>query len=120
MAESTTANTAADTTSKEVDTKAETAVNKSQSDQVQKWAADRQAVDQARHTFQQKLEDHGHYTDLGFIYAAPAPIANAVGAEIGVVTTDDSTGDVRRTGVGIYLRCDHLGGTPAKKVAKRA
>jgi hypothetical protein len=75
-----------------------------------------QMLDQQRFSYQQMLEDNGHYNDLGCFYAAGAPIANAAGAELGIVTTDDKTGEVRRSGIGIYLRCDHLGGTPAKKV----
>lgn len=67
---------------------------------------------------QQMLEDHGHYHDLGCFYAAGAPIANAAGAELGIVTTDGKTGEVRRSGIGLYLRCDHMGGTPSVRKAK--
>lgn len=54
------------------------------------------------------LEAAGHYTDAGVFYAATSPMAASVGAELGIVTRDEKTGKTQRSGVGFYLRCDHL------------
>jgi len=55
----------------------------------------------------QCLESNGHYAELGCFYAAPAPVANSFGAELGVVTRDTKAGTVQRTGIGFYIRSDH-------------
>jgi len=75
---------------------------------VLKWAAAPGAVDEGLKAHGQLLESNGHYKDLGFCYAAPAPVANAIGGEVGVVTKDEKTGTVQRTGVGLYIRSDHM------------
>jgi len=56
----------------------------------------------------EQREAHGTYTDLGPFYASATPVANSVGAEFGIVTRDSKTNKARRTGVGIYLRSDHI------------
>jgi hypothetical protein len=65
-------------------------------------------LDQLKADHAQALESNGHYKDWGFVYAAPAPIANAIGGEIGFMQRDDKTMTVQRTGIGIYLRSDHI------------
>jgi hypothetical protein len=55
----------------------------------------------------QCLETNQHYADLGCFYAGKAPVANSFGAELGVVTRDEKTGTVQRTGIGFYIRSDH-------------
>jgi hypothetical protein len=61
------------------------------------------------------LDEHGQareankaYTDFGFAYASQSPVANSIGAEVGIVTRDEKTNTVQRTGIGFYLRSDHL------------
>jgi hypothetical protein len=41
-------------------------------------------------------------------YIAGAPIPNAIGAEIGVVSQHSRTKQIQRTGVGFYIRADHM------------
>lgn len=67
------------------------------------------------HKLEACLDEHGQvredtdaYADLGFVYAATAPVANSWGAELGVVTKDKESGTVQRTGFGFYFRSDHL------------
>jgi hypothetical protein len=60
--------------------------------------------------YTQALESSGHYQDLGCFYAASTPVPAAFGAEIGVVTKDEKTGAIQRTGVGLYIRSDHAAG----------
>lgn len=67
------------------------------------------------HKLEACLDEHGQvredtdaYADLGFVYAATAPVANSWGAELGVVTKDKENGTVQRTGFGFYFRSDHL------------
>ena len=67
-----------------------------------------ETLDQLKAEHTQALENNGHYKDWGFVYAAPAPIANAIGGEIGVMQRDDETKTVQRTGIGFYLRSDHV------------
>ena len=71
------------------------------------WARQREALDRTKTSTGQALEDNNHYSELGCFYAAQSPVANSMGAEIGVVTKDEKTNKVQRTGVGIYLRSDH-------------
>jgi hypothetical protein len=71
------------------------------------WARQREAVDNLKASTGQALEDNNHYSELGCFYAAQAPVANSMGAEIGVVTKDEKTNKVQRTGIGIYVRSDH-------------
>ena len=66
------------------------------------------ALDDLKREHAQALETNGHYHDWGFVYAAPAPIANAIGAELGLMQRDDKTMTVQRTGIGFYLRSDHV------------
>lgn len=89
-----------------VDTK-EVASNLNEAADVLKWARERMALDQHRQALGQSLEDSDHYTDLGPVYASATPVANAFGAEVGVVTRDDKAGTVQRTGIGLYIRSDH-------------
>jgi hypothetical protein len=65
-------------------------------------------LEQIKADHSQALESSGHYNDWGFVYAAPAPIANAIGGEIGFMQRNDETMTVQRTGIGIYLRSDHI------------
>jgi len=58
----------------------------------------------------QDRENHGGYAEAGPFYASKAPVANAVGAELGVVTRDEKTGTVQRSGIGFYIRSDHFFG----------
>lgn len=67
------------------------------------------------HALEACLDEHGQirentesYADLGPVYAAPTPVANAWGAELGFVTKDEKAGTVQRTGFGFYIRSDHL------------
>jgi hypothetical protein len=70
--------------------------------------AKRNRADEARLGFGQAREDLQTYADAGVFYAAKTPVANSIGAEIGVVTKDDKTGKVQRSGLGFYLRSDHI------------
>jgi hypothetical protein len=72
------------------------------------WARQREAVDNARSTAAQALQNNGHYHDFGCFYGSATPVANALGAEVGVVTKDEKTKKVQRTGVGFYIRSDHM------------
>lgn len=65
-------------------------------------------LEQIKADHSQALESSGHYNDWGFVYAAPAPIANAIGGEIGFMQRNDETMTVQRTGIGFYLRSDHI------------
>jgi hypothetical protein len=67
-----------------------------------------ESLDQLKAGHAQALETNGHYKDWGFVYAAPAPIANAIGGEIGFTQRNNETMTVQRTGIGIYLRSDHV------------
>ena len=58
--------------------------------------------------YSRTLETTGHYQDLGCFYAASTPVPASFGAEIGVVTKDEKTGAVQRTGIGFYIRSDHM------------
>lgn len=57
---------------------------------------------------QQAREDLNAYTEAGPFYGAAAPVPNSIGCELGVVTRDEKTGTVQRTGFGFYLRSDHI------------
>lgn len=70
--------------------------------------ATRNAATEARLAYGQVREDLGDYAEAACFYAAASPVANSVGGELGVVTRDDKTGETYRTGVGLYLRSDHL------------
>jgi hypothetical protein len=61
--------------------------------------------------YSRALESTGHYQDLGCFYAASTPVPAAFGAEIGVVTKDEKTMKVQRTGIGFYIRSDHMANT---------
>ena len=56
----------------------------------------------------QAREDLGGYHDAGVFYGAAAPVPNSFGAEVGIVTKDEKSGTVQRTGIGFYLRSDHI------------
>lgn len=72
------------------------------------WARQREAVDNARNDAAKTLQANAHYHDIGCFYGSATPVANALGAEIGVVTKDEKTNKVQRTGVGLYIRSDHM------------
>jgi hypothetical protein len=74
---------------------------------VRKRMAQEQRLADAHSNFRTTLEECGHFTDLGVVYAAGSPIENSVGAEFGIVTKDDKTGVTSRSGIGVYIRCDH-------------
>ena len=58
--------------------------------------------------FAQQRELTESYSDFGFVYHGHSPVANSIGLELGVVTKDEKTKQVQRTGFGFYLRSDHL------------
>ena len=58
--------------------------------------------------FAQQRELTESYSDFGFLYHGHSPVANSIGLELGVVTKDEKTKQVQRTGFGFYLRSDHL------------
>lgn len=66
------------------------------------------AQDAASMAYGQAREANEAYKDLGFLYAASSPVANSLGFEAGFVSRDQKTGEVSRSGLGIYLRSDHL------------
>ena len=82
-------------------------------------AAERQHTQEQKEQLKHELE-HAHkahgqaretyqgYARLGPVYASNTPIANAIGVEIGIVTSSGKRKTVQRTGFGIYLRSDHL------------
>jgi hypothetical protein len=86
---------------------------------IQQRMANKRHLSDARSTFSSALEENGHYTDFGFVYGAGAPLDNSLGAEVGIVTKDQDTGLVQRSGIGFYIRCDHwstaFAPTPADK-----
>jgi hypothetical protein len=55
----------------------------------------------------QAREDQGTYSG-SVVYMGQAPVANSLGLEVGFVTDDVATKGVQRTGIGLYLRSDHL------------
>lgn len=57
-----------------------------------------------------QLREDGGYAEAGPFYASKAPVANAIGGELGIVTKDAKTGEVARTGIGFYIRSDHMFG----------
>lgn len=57
-----------------------------------------------------QLREDGGYAEAGPFYACKAPVANAIGGELGIVTKDAKTGEVARTGIGFYVRSDHMFG----------
>lgn len=65
-------------------------------------------LEEANDLHGQAREDSRSYAEGGCFYASSVPIANAVGAELGVVTRDGASGAVQRTGIGFYIRSDHL------------
>ncbi len=58
----------------------------------------------------QDRENYGGYAEAGPFYASKAPVANSVGAELGVATRNEKTGTVQRSGIGFYIRSDHFFG----------
>ena len=74
---------------------------------VRERMAKEQRLSDARFNLRTTLEECGHFKDLGVVYAAGTPIENSVGAELGIVTKDDKTGVTSRSGIGVYIRCDH-------------
>jgi hypothetical protein len=79
----------------------------------------RQQLDKAEQALRSAQEEGNQFFDLGPVYTAGAPMANAVGIEFGVVTTDDTTGNKHRSGIGVYIRSDHLGKTFAPTPADK-
>lgn len=65
-------------------------------------------LEEAKDIHGQVRENSGAYTEAACFYASGAPVANAIGAELGVVTRDKDSGAVQRTGIGFYVRSDHL------------
>lgn len=126
MSETTTVDTKATTVDKEVETSKESqapakavAMDPKEQQAVQARMANEKRLVDARSDFSSALEETGHYKDLGFVYGAGAPLDNSLGAEIGIVTKDQTTGLVQRSGIGFYIRCDHWSNafapTPADK-----
>jgi len=70
--------------------------------------ADTRAMEELLETHGQARELNNGYAEAGPFYASGAPVDNSFGCEFGVVTKDEKTGTVQRTGVGFYLRSDHL------------
>ena len=58
--------------------------------------------------FGQDREDLQGYAEAGIFYGSASPVPNSFGAELGVVTKDEKTGTVQRTGFGFYFRSDHI------------
>lgn len=75
--------------------------------ELQQQAKRESAIRQSIANTAQCLETNQHYSDLGCFYAATTPVANSFGAELGVATRDPKTGEVQRTGIGLYIRSDH-------------
>ncbi len=75
---------------------------------VEQWARERAATQAAQRQFGQTLEDNRQYNEAGPFYAGNAPLAGSAGFEVGVVTRNKDTGKVQRTGLGLYVRSDHL------------
>jgi hypothetical protein len=67
-------------------------------------------LEEAFDNLAQARESNAGYAEAGPFYASKAPVANAIGGEIGVVTKDDKAGTVQRTGIGFYIRSDHFYG----------
>ncbi|QPN61981.1 hypothetical protein [Synechococcus sp. CBW1004] len=65
-------------------------------------------LEHAKDLHNQAREDSRSYAEGGCFYASSTPIANALGAELGIVTRDAQSGAVQRTGLGFYIRSDHL------------
>jgi len=107
MADTKTVNASAETISKEVDT-IPAANDIKATDRKETEDKRSETLDQLKADHAQALETNGHFNDWGFVYAAAAPVANAIGGEIGFMQRDDKTMTVQRTGIGIYLRSDHI------------
>ena len=73
-----------------------------------KISAKQQALENASYELNQAREANDGYTNLGPLYVSAAPVANSLGAELGFSTTDEKTNTVQRTGIGFYIRSDHL------------
>lgn len=55
---------------------------------------------------------NSRYSEMGPVYVAASPLENSLGFEIGFSTKSEKHPGVSlRTGLGIYLRSDHLGTT---------
>ena len=74
---------------------------------LQQQARQKSTIEASLASAAQALETNQHFAELGCFYGGAAPVANSFGAEIGVVTKDDKTNTVQRTGVGFYIRSDH-------------
>jgi hypothetical protein len=74
--------------------------------------AKRNRLSEAQLAYGQQREDMGTYADAGVFYASKTPIANAIGAEVGIVTRDKKNGTVQRAGFGFYFRADHMCDVP--------
>jgi hypothetical protein len=74
--------------------------------------AKRNRLAEAQLAHGQQREDMGTYADAGVFYASKTPIANAIGAEVGIVTRDKKNGTVQRAGFGFYFRADHMCDVP--------
>lgn len=73
-------------------------------DPLWQWAR----LDDTKQDVAQQRETSNTYAELGPLYASASPVASSVGAELGIVTRDTQANTVQRTGVGFYLRSDHL------------
>jgi hypothetical protein len=71
-------------------------------------SAKQQAMENASYELNQAREANDGYNNLGPLYVSAAPVANSLGAEFGFSTTDEKTNTVQRTGIGFYIRSDHL------------
>jgi hypothetical protein len=56
----------------------------------------------------QDREHDGTYTSSNGLYAGRPPISNAIGVELGLATQDADSNTTQRTGIGFYIRSDHL------------
>ena len=70
--------------------------------------ASKRAMEELLETHGQARELNNGYAEAGPFYASGAPVDNSFGCEFGVVTKDEKANTVQRTGVGFYLRSDHL------------
>lgn len=92
----------------EAQTQAQTTSNATPAQQL----AERNRNTESRLAFGQAREDLSSYAEAGVFYASQSPVANSVGGEVGIVTRDEKTGEVRRSGVGFYMRSDHMCNLP--------
>ena len=110
MPETTKAKSQATGAEPSADSSSGTAVSTPTANQVRspKDRSNQRLLDEAKDIHGQVRENSGAYAEAACFYASGAPVANAIGAELGVVTRDKDSGAVQRTGIGFYVRSDHL------------